>query len=1364
MLGEGSYGQVWLAEDLELQRQVALKKPRGDWLRDANDIQTYLTEARVLASLDHSHIVPVFDAGHTADGSCYVVSKWIDGMDLAAFVKQRPLSFEESVTLVAQVADALQETHVHGLVHRDIKPANILMDRHGRPYVTDFGLAIRDADLAQVKSLAGTPAYMSPEQARSEGHLIDGRSDIFSLGVVLYELLTGVRPFLDDDWHELLEKIKRDDPKPPRQCHDAIPKELERICLKALSKRAVDRYESAAQMAEDLRYWLHGPPADLAPIAAKTRIVPKGLHAFDAGDRDFFLELLPGPRDRDGLPETVRFWKARLEETDPQKTFRVGLLYGPSGCGKSSLMKAGILPRLADHVVRVFVEATPENTESQLLTAIRRICSELPDELTLTEAFYAIRHGAGIPARRNLVIVLDQFEQWLYAHGAESMSMLANALRQCDGERIKVVLLVRDDFWAPASRFLQQLEVRVLDGQNAALVDVFDLQHARKVLFEYGKAYDRLPEDARLMSSQQQAFLDKAVRGLAEDGKVICVRLALFADMMKSRDWTTEALDAVGGTEGIGATFLEETFSSRSANRRNQRHQVAAQAVLHALLPGTGADIKGHVRSSVELLEASGYGSRPDDFAELIGILDNEVRLITPVENDPRERMGAESARDPAGAASTVGDNALFYQLTHDYLVPSLRDWLSRKQRETYRGRAEISLEEQAAIWNAKPENRYLPSLAESIRIRCLTNPWRWTDGQQRMMKQAVHYHGIRSGLSVLVLGFFITAGTFVSFSVTNLQERARIKSLVEELPNATASQLPELMAKLEGNLKLAVELLSPVLMRRPETSDERRTQMVAHLVAVPADPALIEPLAEELLSADTDYVAMIVARLRPSADRLVNRYRALLQNEQADRQQRFRAAVALASYGTATDVSLWSPERVRFVVEQLLAENAEDQPALRVVLGPIRERMARDLERIFSDPNADETGRLSAANAIADYWPRNVVRLTKLLPSANPKQFAVIYPLVASHPKSDTLSVFEKITASQPGEAMGALERIHFGAQRANAAAAMLRLGERESVLPALRITDDPEALTQFMFACRSRGVEIGALLDCLRIVRDAPRDRYPASARAALLLTLGEYNLDEFRPASRKTPMKDTANYGVKELVNELSQWYADDPNSGVHAAAGWLLRRWGFAEIAERMDQTAVPYSPDREWFTLAIRIGQTGGSNIDAASPSAVVPGSANSKPTDLSSSPQTFYFTFVTFPAGEYLIGSVADEAGRQKNELRHRVTIQRPFAMLDREITLREMTAFSARHALILQPYDVRAECASSMVNWYDAVSLCRWLGTQAGFSEADQPYAAAASIDRAQYPRESNPVSNYAPRNWPVDLSRRGFRLPTEA
>ena len=183
---------------------------------------------------------------------------------------------------------------------------------------------------------------------------------------------------------------------------------------------------------------------------------------------------------------------------------------------------------------------------------------------------------------------------------------------------------------------------------------------------------------------------------------------------------------------------------------------------------------------------------------------------------------------------------------------------------------------------------------------------------------QAVRYHGIRSGLSVLVLCLLISAGTIVSSSVANIQARARIKSLVEELPNVTASQLPELVRKLDSDLKLALELLSPILMKRPETPDDRRMQMVAHLVAVPIDPALIEPLAEELLTVDTDYVAMIVARLRPSADRLINRYRELLQNEQADPQQRFRAAVALASYGTAADAALWSPERIRLVVQQL--------------------------------------------------------------------------------------------------------------------------------------------------------------------------------------------------------------------------------------------------------------------------------------------------------------------------------------------------------------------------------------------------------------------------------------------------------------
>ena len=192
---------------------------------------------------------------------------------------------------------------------------------------------------------------------------------------------------------ELLEQITTVEARPPRQVDDAIPKELERICLKALSKRASERYTTAKDMADDLRHFLASSSATRSPPTASSRsagcrpatpvaeppaadarlrqrpikIVPKGLRSFDAHDADFFLELLPGPRDRDGLPDSIRFWKTRIEETDPDKTFSVGLIYGPSGCGKSSLVKAGLLPRLARHVIAVYVEATAEETEARLL-------------------------------------------------------------------------------------------------------------------------------------------------------------------------------------------------------------------------------------------------------------------------------------------------------------------------------------------------------------------------------------------------------------------------------------------------------------------------------------------------------------------------------------------------------------------------------------------------------------------------------------------------------------------------------------------------------------------------------------------------------------------------------------------------------------------------------------------------------------------------------------------------------------------------------------------------------------------------------------------------------------------------------------
>lgn len=1320
LLGSGGFGLVYRASDESLQRDVAIKVPHRELVTESEGAAPYLAEARTVAALDHPHIVPVYDVGSTDAFSCYVVSKFIDGMSLSDRLLRGGISLEMALGWLIPLADALQYAHEMGVVHRDVKPGNILVDRQETPFFTDFGLALRDQDPNHVVWYAGTPPYMSPEQVRGEGHRIDGRSDLFSLGVVLYELLTGKYPFGDKRSSRVVHQISSQEPKPPRQLDDEIPEELNRICLKCLSKRINERYSSAAELRDDLQRFRErqvafaamttqpmtdergdraaaaaldsAPPGSGSPSAvqdAPSGIVPKGIRSFDEHDSEFFLSLLPGPRDYRNLPESLRFWKNRLEARDPQKTFAVGLLYGPSGCGKSSFLKAGLLPRLSQNVEVIYVEASAHDTEASLLRALAFQCPDVAEARELREALTLLRRGLAGQDDTKYVLVLDQFEQWLHANNPQR-APLVEALRHCDGQRLTSLISIRDDFWLAVSRFFGELEIRIVEGHNSGLLDLFEEEHARRVLILFGQAYGRLPQKLSEVTAAQELFVRDAVEQMMERGKVPCIRLALFADMLRSHPWTRTTLRRIGGAAGIGVTFLEEAFSLSTAPPRHRYHATAARDVLNSLLPESAEHLRGPARSRAELQKVAGYEQRNAEFEELLAILDSELRLLTPVDSGPDDHVaagerGGECARDDNSA-----DDAQAFQLSHDYLIPILRDWLTRKKQETRKGRAELRLADTATWWNARPEPRRLPGWFGYLSIVAWTRSRDRTAPQQKMMAAAHRHYLKRLGMMAAVGVAILILEMMGSRWLQELDRRERAAQTVAQLWQVDSQHLPDHVQQMET--------LRPYWSERVEAvahddSVPPAKRLRALLALTPETPDELEFVRKQLVQLERDDLLSLLPATEQFGEQLV-------REPPGNRD--------VAAWAAPHERLAWAAMVARFRPQDpgweqlhplLVSDLLQQSPVDMVAWLPAYDQVATGFLSALKDEFAsdDPDHRYWCAVLIRSLLARNPewfppAEVAEFVLNADARQFRALVRNLSPAVLRPLESTFRK-TLAQPLPQLPDPHYLHQIHRHLNAAVALRELGDGTEVWRRLtQRTPDQRTILIHSLA------ELGVPWD--QVLQQAEQAEH-AETRQAAVLALGSYS-GQLTDRDRST------------IAGRLAQTDPDQQDAALRSAVLWLASQptelgGAVQEALESAQETGRSGSHERRTFA-----GQR------------MIP----------------------IQPPDHFQIGSPSWEPGRDSAESRQTIHGLPAFEISATEVTVKQYGLFDRefRHADSITP---SADCPVTKIAFYDAVRYCRWLSEKEEIPES-----------RMCYP----PLPEIGPEMVLPDdfLQRDGYRLPT--
>ncbi|MCA1642932.1 MAG: protein kinase [Acidobacteria bacterium] len=715
-LGEGGTGAAYEAQDLRLRRAVVVKVLRaavGDAGEEAE--RRLLAEARRAASISHPNVAAVYEVGR-ADDLPYIVMERVEGETLARRLAREPFDLRSALDTAAAIADALGAAHARSVIHCDVKSSNVMLARDSTVKVLDFGLAqlsgqterafegaggvasassslpLSGQTLAQTAGacrVGGTVGYMSPEQLRGEP--LDARTDIFSLGVVLYEMVAGRKPFAGATAADTLRATLEEEPPPLGTQRDDVPLELEGIARRALAKDRAERYQSAREMGEDLRRLsarldpagarselpaANAPAATpsashvgaraalrrikrAAPIFARRKVSPpaqaaptdvafRGLLPFQEADRERFY----------GREAETRALLGTVSHAD----FRFGVLFGESGCGKTSLLRAGLVPKLWEEG---FVPLYCRSYKDPLATLLGECRKRSGLEIGGGEQPADYLRRAAEELGGTLVVICDQFEEFFINFRAEAeREPFVSFVAACHADaslNAKFLLSIRGDFLHLISA---EFEGRVPDPLTSARLyrlRNFDEERAAAVIEKCARAA-RLPFEEGLSR--------RLARDLAEGGAVLPSELQIVGERLQSRRiFTFQDYRRAGGKEQLVHEFLEDVIAA-SGDRE------AAQLVLRSLIS------EENTRLALTAAEIARRTQRSREATARTLRLFVAARLLREIQEDEPWR----------------------YELVHEYLVEKINRVTGRVMDATQR--ANRLLRQYLSDYSADPRTR----------------------------------------------------------------------------------------------------------------------------------------------------------------------------------------------------------------------------------------------------------------------------------------------------------------------------------------------------------------------------------------------------------------------------------------------------------------------------------------------------------------------------------------------------------------------------------------------------------------------------------------------------------------------------------